>query len=174
MSRKSILTLLEGTDRRSIGQADKVAGIVSENPRLFAELITGLWSADPLVRMRTADAAEKVTRHRAELLQPYKKELLGLMAEANQQELCWHLAAMIPRLSLTAKERERAASVLHTYLKHKSSIVKTFALQGLSELTRQDLSLRPQVIEILREAAHAGTPAMKARSRRLLLQIAQD
>jgi hypothetical protein len=46
--------------------------------------------------MRAADAAEKVTRVRGELLQPNKKELLGLMTEAQEQELRWRLAAMVP------------------------------------------------------------------------------
>ena len=55
--------------------------MVSKDPGLFPQLIAGLWSEDPLVRMRAADAAEKVTRENHEFLQPYKKELLGLMAE---------------------------------------------------------------------------------------------
>ena len=59
-----------------IGRADEVAAMVAKNPKLFASLIAGLWSADELVRMRAADAAEKVTRTSRELLQPYKKELL--------------------------------------------------------------------------------------------------
>ncbi|HYW40358.1 MAG TPA: hypothetical protein VE957_19800 [Terriglobales bacterium] len=41
--------------------------------------------------MRTADATEKVTRKNRELLLPYKKELLGLMAGTTEQELRWHL-----------------------------------------------------------------------------------
>lgn len=124
--------------------------------------------------MRAADAAEKVTRKARELLQPYKKELLGLMAESNEQELCWHLAAMVPRLSLTPKERQRAALLLGAYLEHRSSIVKTFALQGLAELAQQDASLRATVVETLRKAVRKGTPAMKARSRKLLLQFVRD
>jgi len=69
---------------------------MSANPGLFPELVAGLWSEDPLARMRAADAAEKVTRERGELLPPYKKELLGLMTEAQEQELRWHLAFMVP------------------------------------------------------------------------------
>jgi alpha-beta hydrolase superfamily lysophospholipase len=63
-----ILTLLEGGDRRSVGRADEVAALVSRNPKLFPQLIAGLWSDDPLVRMRAADAAEKVTRTAPQLL----------------------------------------------------------------------------------------------------------
>ncbi|MGA7785831.1 MAG: hypothetical protein WB997_14400, partial [Candidatus Acidiferrales bacterium] len=80
-----------------IGRSDEVAAMVAKNPRLFPKLIAGLWSENPLVRMRAADATEKVTRKNRKLLQPCKKELMGLMAEANEQEMRWHLAVMIPR-----------------------------------------------------------------------------
>jgi hypothetical protein len=171
MRKKNILALLQGGDRRTIGRADQAAAIVSKDSRLFPELIAGLWSEDPLVRMRAADAAEKVTRANLELLWPYKRELLGLMAEAEEQELRWHLAVMVPRLVLNARERQQAATSLHSYLEDRSSIVKTFALQGLADLAQDDPGLRPRVIELLRESTRSGTPAMKARSRKLLSHL---
>lgn len=171
MVRKDILALLVGGDRRSIGQADRVAKMVSDDIPLFPELIAGLWSENPLVRMRAADATEKITRKHRELLQPYRKELLGLMAEAQEQELRWHLAVMVPRLLLNAKERQAAVSLLEGYLEDRSSIVKTFALQGLADMAEADSSFREKVVEILGEAARKGTPAMKARSRKLLIRL---
>jgi HEAT repeat protein len=172
MPPKNILAFLEGGDRRSIGRADQVAAMVSKNPRLFPRLIEGLWSEDPLVRMRAADATEKVTRKRPELLRPYEKELFGLMAAAAEPELRWHLAVMVPRLQLSAKERQVAISLLKRYLQDRSSLVRTFALQGLADLAQGDPSIRPEVIEILRAATRQGTAAMKARSRKLLGQLA--
>ena len=154
-----------------IGRSNEVAVRVAKNPKLFPALIAGLWSADPLVRMRAADAAEKVTRTNSKLLEPYKKELLGLLAGAKEQELRWHLAAMVPRLPLNAAERQRAIAALNTYLEDRSSIVKTFALQGLVDLAEGDASPRPSVIELLRESTKSGTPAMKARSRKLLHRL---
>jgi hypothetical protein len=171
MPQKNILLLLEGGDRRSTGRSDQVAAVVSNDPSLFPKLISGLWSPDPLVRMRAADAAEKVTRKNPALLAPYKKELLGLMTEATQQELRWHLAVMIPRLPLNAAERQLAISALNGYLEDCSSIVKTFAFQGLADLARGNQDVRPEVKDILREATRNGTPAMKARSRKLLLRL---
>ena len=94
--------------------------------------------------MRAADAAEKVTRKHPELLQPYKKELLGLMSEVEQQELRWHLAVMVPRLGLNARERQSAMTSLRSYLEDRSSIVKTFALQGMADLAEDVPSIRPQ------------------------------
>jgi hypothetical protein len=174
MPRKNILSLLEGGDRRTIGHADRVAAAVAKDPKLFPQLIAGLWSENPLVRMRAADAAEKVTRKHPALLQPFKKELLGLLAETTQQEMRWHLAAMVPRLTLTADERQLAASLLSGYLEDRSSIVKTFALQGLADLAQTDSSIRAKVIELLRASTRSGTPAMKARSRKLLLLFEED
>jgi hypothetical protein len=171
MPPKNILTLLEGGDRRTIGRADQVAAMVSDDPRLFPKLIAGLWSADQLVRMRAADAAEKVTRTHPELLHAYKKELLGLMAESQEQEMRWHLAVMVPRLVLNAAERQAVISWLKNYLQDRSSIVKTFALQGMADLAHDEPSLRSEVIEILRAATRGGTAAMKARSRKLLTQL---
>ena len=80
--------------------------------------------------MRAADAAEKVTRKHPELLQQHKKELLGLVSQVEQQELRWHLAVMVPRLWLNARERQRAMTSLRAYLEDRSSIVKTFAPPG--------------------------------------------
>jgi hypothetical protein len=121
--------------------------------------------------MRAADAAEKVTRKNHELLQPHKKELLGLMAEVEQQEMRWHLAVMLPRLPLNPRERALVATLLTRYLADRSSIVKTFALQGLADLAQDDTNIRPGVIEVLREATRTGTPAMKARGRKLLIRL---
>jgi hypothetical protein len=171
---KDILTLLRGGDRREIGRSDEVAAIVSKKPALFPKLFRGLWSEDRLVRMRAADAIEKITRTSHDLLQPYKKELLGLMAESDEQEVRWHLAVMVPRVRLTPKERQLAVSLLNTYLEDRSSIVKTFALQGLADLAVRDESIRPQIIELLRESERNGTPAMRARSRKLLVKLERN
>jgi hypothetical protein len=171
MPRKNLLALLKGGDRRSTGGSDVVATKVSRNLELFPELMAGLWSDDPLVRMRAADAAEKVTRANRELIQPYKQQLLRLMAETEQPELRWHLAAMIPRLSLSRTERAMAVTAMNGYLEDRSSIVKTSALQALADLAEDDAALRSTVIDLLRASIREGTPAMKARSRKLLPRL---
>jgi hypothetical protein len=95
------------------------------------------------------------------------------MDDASEQELRWHLAQMVPRLRLTSKERQRTAAALRRYLQDHSSIVKTCALQALADLAIQDESLRPEVSDLLQKAMQEGTPAMKARSRKLLKQLVE-
>jgi len=168
MPSQPIAALLKGGDRRSIGRSNVVARLVLHAPKRFVELIQCLSSDDAIVRMRAADAAEKVAGRKPELLEPYKAELLALLAETEQIELRWHLAQMIPRLPLTQVERRRALEALQLYLEDRSSMVRTFALQALADISRTDPDLRSRVKEILRKSMMTGTAAMKARARKLL------
>ena len=168
---EKILAMLAGGDRRSTGRSNEVVAIVLENPALFDQLITGISDQDPLIRMRAADAAEKVTLLRPDLLQPCKKQLLNQVAIIGQQEVRWHVAQMLPRLELSPADRLQALDILLGYLDDKSKIVKTFAMQGLADLVQQDPGLRPEVIPVLVELTASGSPAMRSRGRKLLKQL---
>ena len=171
MRRQDIAAMLKGGDRRSIGRSQQVVKLVSRQPEGFPELLKCLWDEDPVIRMRAADAAEKVTLTHPELLNPHKQELLGLLDEAQQIELRWHLALMLPRVTLSAQERARAAASLQRYLEDRSSMVKTFALQGLADFARQDARLLETAKRAVEESLKTGTAAMKARARKLLKEL---
>lgn len=145
----NILAKLEGGDRRSIGNSEEVVRIVLTNPTLFEELFSGLLARDPRVRMRAADAVEKITRARPDLLQPWKKMLLSTASAFQEKELRWHVAQLIPRLRLTGKERKLAVQILMDYLEDGSSLVKTFSMQALVELAAEDEQLLTQLMPLL-------------------------
>jgi hypothetical protein len=134
----------------------------------------GLWNSDPLIRMRAADAAEKVSLHRPDLLRPFKTKLLRLLDQATQQELRWHLAQMMPRLPLSKQDRVRAVGSLQLYLDDRSSIVKTSAMQAMADLARIDDELAPEVEKLLTALTAVGTAAMRARGRNLLRQLERN
>src|SRR5271163_3700466 len=100
-----IVKKLAECDRRSIGRSNEVVAEVLVHPRLFPHLIAGLFADDAVIRMRAADAMEKTTARRHDLLRPFKKKLLAIATSTNQKELRWHLALVIPRLKLTPQER---------------------------------------------------------------------
>lgn len=168
MSRQKLAAMLKGGDRRSIGRSNEIVSKILRRPEQFVELIECLWRDDAIVRMRAADAIEKISLQRADLLKQYKTDLLGLLEEAQQQELRWHLALVIPRLPLAKAEQRRAVASLRGYLSDRSSIVRTCALQGLADLSRLNPELRRPIKKLLEEASRTGTAAMKARARKLL------
>jgi len=159
---------LAGGDRRSIGKANSVVRAVLREPQRFAEIIDGLSDDDPLARMRCADVAEKVSLQHPEWLRPYKRRLLALADRAAEQELRWHLAQMLPRLDLDRTQRRRAAAIMRGYLHDKSRIVQTFALQALADLATTDAALRRSVRPLIETLARTGSPAVRARARKLI------
>jgi hypothetical protein len=171
MKHSPILDQLRGGDRRSIGRVPQVVQEVSNNPELAGELVVGLLSDDPIIRMRAADALEKVSKERPALLDPFKDVLLSAAADSEQQEVKWHLAQMLPRLKLSQKEKDVVVSILRSYLGDQSSIVKVCALQAMAEFAVNDKRLISSVKPIIERACRNGTPAMRARGRKLILLL---
>lgn len=108
----NILDKLRGGDRRSIGQANEVAQEVENNPALFESLFRGLFNDDAVVRMRSADAIEKATKKYPELLSGYTSRIISILVSAEQQEVCWHMAQIAPRLKYEASEEKSIIKAL--------------------------------------------------------------
>lgn len=164
-----ILQQLAGGDFRSIGKSNEVVRAVIRNPRLFSELFAGLLQDDPIIRMRTADAVEKITVQKPELLQKYKKQILNQIAEIKQQEVQWHVAQMIPRLQLSTTETQKAFAILNGYLRStKSNIVRVMSLQALADLALQGKINTGKTLRSIEEYAElVGTPSVLARVRKI-------
>ncbi len=165
---QEVLNKLAGGDHRSIGKSNEVVADVISDPSLFEVVFNGMLSDDPLIRMRCADAVEKITVKHPEYLQPYKEKLIKQVAMSEQQEVRWHVAQMVPRLDLTEEEHGIVFEILLDYLNDKSNIVKTFSMQVMADLAERDVSLCAQVIPLLEELTRTGSPAMKSRGRKLL------
>ena len=166
-----IRLLFKNGDRRSLQGVTEVVALIAAWPERISELVLLFFDPDASIRMRSADAAEKISLIQPDWLQPYVSLLLGLMEETAQRDVRWHLAQILPRLSLSPAQVEQTARLLTLYLDDHSSIVKAFALQGLADLSLLQSSLRPGVVELMQTAARTGTPAMRARSRILLAAL---
>ena len=171
MKYEDIAGALEGGDRRSIGRSNQVVGIVHRNLALLPALIDCMHHKDELVRMRAADAAEKLTVTNPEWFQPFRVELIKLADGATQQELKWHLAQILPRLELSRRDHVIVEAIFRRYLKDHSRIVRTCAMQGLSDLAMQDPRRLVPVRRLISSLMKTGSPAMKSRGRRLLRQL---
>ncbi len=136
----------------------------------LAEIMAAMENADPVVRIRAADVAEKVTAVRPQWLAPFRKMLLRLLPRAEQAELRWHLAQMLPRLALSASERRITVQTMFAYLDDQSRIVQTSALQALADLAEDDPVLRRRLVPVLARLARSGPPSVRARARKLIAQ----
>jgi hypothetical protein len=163
----SLLALLAGPDRRSIGRSPLVVRRVLHSPALLPALVRGLSVKDPLVRMRAADALEKVAHHLPNSVQRYRTRILRVAEASNQPEVQWHMAQLLPRLELDSVQRAQARHLLRRYLGCSSSIVQTMALDALVRLAPATRAGQAQVGRLLDAASTSAFAAVRARARRL-------
>ncbi len=167
-----ILQKLKGGDLRSIGRAEEVVQDILNNPVLFAEVFEGMLDDDPLVRMRSADALEKVSSKHPEYLQPFKNRLIREVSPVRQQEVRWHVAQMFSYLEADKAERDEIVRILLFYLDaDRSRIVKVCSIQALADLAERDESIRPTIVRRLQEVIASGSPAMANRAKKLLPRL---
>ena len=160
---------LWGGKSTSTGEALAVARAVLAQPELFEALFGLLEHADPLVRMRAAYALSKVSDQRPDLLRPYKDRFIDRLADPANSHLCRAcLLQALRALELTPDDVGLLKDMLFDFMHSESSIVKTFSLNLLVDFAEADAVLRPEVMPLLWAALERGTPAMRARARKLM------
>jgi hypothetical protein len=167
----NVLDRLAGDDRRTTGAANAVAQEIKDDPDLFNKVFSGLYSENPGIRMRAADALEKASADNPSLLSGHKKALLGDVGASSQQEVQWHVAQMLPRCELAVSEKELAMDLMRHYFDtSKSNIVRVFALQAIHELADQDSRFKPTAALYIQRALKSNAPSLRSRGRRLAIQ----
>lgn len=167
-----IREVLSGGDLRSVGHVDEVVTFVGNDPDRFSELLTVLTDDRPVVRMRSADAMEKVTRHYPALLQAHQASLFEQLQIATQQEVRWHLAQFMPRMTWTEEEASDIVRVLTDWIAAETSaIVIVNALQAMFDLSAMHPRFRDELKALLESQCETGSPAVKSRSKKLLQKL---
>jgi uncharacterized protein YdhG (YjbR/CyaY superfamily) len=165
----NLLEQLKGGDLRSIGNSNQIVDLVLKNPRKFSEVFNGISHSDPVIRMRSADVAEKVSRKNPALLQPFKLQLLNEISNIPQQEVRWHVAQMFSYLTLSSEEKHEVANILFQWIKNeKSNIVKVMSLQTLADFAKQETAIKSKVLILCKKFLHDGSPSLKRRSAKIL------
>ena len=148
---KDFVNLLSGGDLRSIGKSNSVVSLV----------------------MRAIDAIEKITLKHPNYLIKHKNEILNLSTVAHDKEFKWHLAQIIPRLSLTPHELTKAWKLLTNWAldKNNSRIVRVNSIQGLFEMLKENNGLTQDFALTLTELEKEDIPSINARIRSIKNKI---
>jgi Glu-tRNA(Gln) amidotransferase subunit E-like FAD-binding protein len=167
-----ILQKLRGEDLRSIGKADEVVQDILNDPSLFQEVFEGMLNKDPVIRMRSADAIEKVSAKRPEYLRPFKSKLINQISKIEQQEVRWHTAQMFSYIETSKIERNKIIKILLSYIEtDESKIVKTFSMQTLADFAEKDEQIKPRIRNLIKGMIKNGSPAIVSRGKKLLKQL---
>lgn len=168
----NITHALSGGSPRELGKADDVAAYVLQNPKKLDELYKCLFDDDEIVRMRAADALEKVCRERPDLLSGYVDRLLFEVARIDQPSVQWHLAQMLGEVKLNTTQKGKAIALLKKNLGTASDwIALNNTLESFAVFARQDPKLCDYFIKQLRRYEKSELKSVAKRASKLLQQF---
>jgi HEAT repeat protein len=131
-----LLEWLSGGDLRSDGLADEVSSAVLKNPDLFDDLFAGLSTSDDVIRGRTADALEKVSRSRPDLIIEHLEDLVSSARTDPVPMVKMHLAMIFGHLAMYEEQIEILRSALFNLLDDESVFAKSWAIASLCIIGR--------------------------------------
>lgn len=168
LSSERIEALLSGNDLRSIGKVSEIIALVRQQGD-FDELFTFMAHPERPIRMRAADAVEKISLDHPEYLQDHVAELFDLCKTAVDKEFKWHLALLLSRPVFSKSEANRAWTILMEWARDKTSsrITRVNALEGLYRLCRTETHRLPQFKKLLDKLTNENIPSLNARIRKI-------
>ena len=132
------------------------------------ELVGLLRDGDKAVVERAARTLKKIAERDQRALYAWRKALLKAAFRAVDVRVQWNLSIVLGRLPLRGADKALAVELMFERLGDGSGLNRTMAMQALMDLSEGDEGLRARVMPIVRESLVGGTPAMRARARRLL------
>ena len=159
---------MSGGDLRTIGKGDSVVKQI-QTPGDFDKLFELLFHANRNVVMRAADCIEKITRDKPAYLSKHKREILQLFYTANNKELKWHLAQLVPRAKLNDAELKAVWKQLSQWAfdKKESKIVRVNSIQGMFELLPLNRELKSDFNKAIEQLEKQKIPSLTSRINKL-------
>jgi len=173
MAEKFTEMLAIGGKSNSLGKAHEVVELVLHNKSRLDELYSCLFDEDAWIRMRAADALEKVCRQHPDWLVPYVDKFQNELAASTQPSIQWHLAQMYAQLDLTNKQKQFAIRWLKELLSTKDVdwIVAANAMDSLAQFARDGSLPVAEVIPLLQVQQSHKSKAVIKRANTLLAEL---
>jgi len=154
--------LAEG-DLRSDGLAREVARLVAGNPFMLADLLEALFNGDDVVRGHAADAVERISRGKAQLLGPSLGAFVSQAKSDPVPMVRWHLAMILGNLAADREHMPICTRGLLGLLRDHSPFVKSWAISGLCQIGRGFPARRARILSAI--APLANDPSIAVRHR---------
>jgi len=163
-----ILEWLSGGDLRSDGLADEVAAAVLKSPDLFDDLYAGLSESDDVIRGRTADALEKISRQRPDLIAVHLPEVIDLSRSDQVPMVKMHLAMIFGHLALFEDLDDILQSALFDLLEAESVFAKSWAIVSLCIIGRMYPQKSTRIVNRISQLQGDKSVAIRSRAGKAL------
>lgn len=176
MSEKFAEMLTSGGHSNSLGRVDEVIKIVLSNKRRLNELYDCVFAEDAWVRMRAADALEKVCRIHPDWLLPYIDRFIEKLSTSSQPSIQWHLAQIYRQVDLTSEQRHFVVDWLKKLVSSKETdwIVVANAMDTLAAFAKDNWFSVSELIPLLEIQQQHKSKSVVRRANKLLAELLPD
>lgn len=166
-----ILTV--GGKTNSLGRSNEVIDAVLRDQTQLKQLYACVYDDNAWVRMRAADALEKVCREHPDWLLPYIDRSIAELNPVSQPSVLWHLAQIYRQVDLTASQKQKVIVWLQKLLSSIDCdwIVAANAMTTLVQFSVDGSVPRSQTIKLLEIQQHHKSQAVVRRAAKLLQEL---
>lgn len=173
MNERFAEVLTAGGHANSLGRVKKVIEVVLDDKSRLDELYNCLFEDDAWIRMRAADALEKICRERPEWLLPYVDRFPKELSVSTQPSVQWHLAQIYREVALTPTQKQFAAQWLESLLTTKEVdwIVAANAMDTLAQFVKENSFSEVSLKKLLAVQQHHKSKSVVRRANKLLAEL---
>jgi len=173
MSEHFAAMLREGGHANSLGRVNEVIEITLGDASRLDELYACLFDEDAWVRMRAADALEKICRQQPDWLLPYIDKFQEELSASTQPSIQWHLAQIYEQVSLTHKQKQFAQKWLAGLLSTKDVdwIVAANVMDTLVKFVKDGSFAADDLITLLKIQQQHKSNAVIKRATKYLAEL---
>lgn len=162
--------LTAGGHANSLGRAEEVVQLVLQEPSRLPELYDCLFDDDAWVRMRAADALEKVCRVHPDWLKPYIDRCFKEIGHSTQASIQWHFAQILGEVPLSPSQQKQATDWLADKLQtvEVDWIVAANSMDTLMQSVREGHYPKTRLIALLKIQQGHHSKSVVKRATKLL------
>lgn len=164
-----------GGKSNSLGRVNDVIQEVFSDKTLVEELYACMFSENAWVRMRAADAFEKVCREYPERIEPYIDRIQKELSGSRQPSIQWHIAQIYQEVSLTDEQKKGALKWLTDLLSTKEIdwIVAANAMTALVYFTKRGNFTKKKLIRLLEIQLSHKSNAVRKKANKFIDEISK-
>lgn len=175
MNQPFALMLTVGGKSNSLGKTADVIERVIEEPERLHELYACLFDSDAWVRMRAADALEKICRDKPAWIEPLIDRLQAELSDSTQASIQWHMAQIYRIVCLSDKQFAKACSWLEDKLSTPNIdwIVSANAMDTLMQFTEAGTYAKSKLEPLIEVQLHHKSKSVVRRAKKLKDKLAK-
>lgn len=165
--------LIDGGKSNSLGRVNEVIEIVLSDKARLQELYETMFHQDAWVRMRAADAFEKVCRQYPEWVQPYIDQIQSDLSDNSQPSIQWHIAQIYTQVELSQAQKTHAIEWLKGILSTAEVdwIVSANAMDSLAYFTRLGDVKKNSLLDSVRVQMKHKSKAVVKRAQKISIEF---